>query len=160
MRRLSRILLDGATVLSLVLLVATIIAWARSYGRRYGCELFFRKDVVNALVYQGDLWIERYFPDSAISLPERDWGWNVPYVASYRHFEGKWQRSTDLLVSSWVLVAVFAPLPLIRSLKLYRRWTRRSRRRMHGLCASCGYDLRASPERCPECGVVATGVKS
>jgi hypothetical protein len=46
---------------------------------------------------------------------------------------------------------LFAVLPLV---KLYGYFLARNRRTL-GLCPCCGYDLRASPDRCPECGTIA-----
>jgi hypothetical protein len=53
-------------------------------------------------------------------------------------------------VPYWFWVAAGAVLP---SVWVIRR--RRARgRRAAGCCPACGYDLRATPDRCPECGSV------
>ena len=51
----------------------------------------------------------------------------------------------------WLLMAVLS-VPFLLS---FRGPWRRCRRRKLGLCLACGYDLRASPDRCPECGMAA-----
>jgi hypothetical protein len=54
----------------------------------------------------------------------------------------------------WFIALVTAPLPIALITQLARARAAR-RRAMAGLCRYCGYDLRASPGRCPECGVSA-----
>ena len=49
----------------------------------------------------------------------------------------------------WGPFVVFAAYPTIAFI---RGPLRRYRRRNRGLCLHCGYDLRGTPERCPECG--------
>ncbi len=82
----------------------------------------------------------------------------------YRH------RFTDTLVGfgfesdhemgyrrSWIVrVPPFAMVVLLAIFPLYWVVSRRKRRSTsHPACATCGYDLRATPDRCPECGAIA-----
>ena len=53
----------------------------------------------------------------------------------------------------WLPVAVLSLLPL-RRLLVFGRERRAARRLAAGFCTSCGYDLRATRGRCPECGHV------
>lgn len=59
---------------------------------------------------------------------------------------------TSIAVPLWFVFVITAVLPAVSITRGVRRW-RRSR--VPGLCSACGYDLRASPERCPECGAAA-----
>jgi hypothetical protein len=96
----------------------------------------------------------------------------MPQDAIWRHndtwwnrlgFLGLWRRQVmqegntsakvsgqGLLIPSWFAVSVTAVMPTITIFKMLRK-RRRSR---DGFCAKCGYDLRATPDRCPECGAV------
>ena len=61
------------------------------------------------------------------------------------------RNQLTLVAPHWLLAATTAILPFRSGVRAWRSW--RSRRRsMRGLCPGCGYDLRATSERCPECG--------
>jgi hypothetical protein len=65
-------------------------------------------------------------------------------------YRGWWVRFPP-----WFGGLVIAPLVTSR---LWAHLRNRRAKRAHraGLCVACGYDLRATPDRCPECGTVPT----
>ena len=81
-------------------------------------------------------------PFSFIVGAQQRGDWQMPGSAGWT------DHLQELVVPYWfVLLLTLAPAPLV----IYRH----AKRPRVGHCAKCGYDLRASPERCPECGAVA-----
>jgi hypothetical protein len=90
-------------------------------------------------------------------------GYRSKAVPSGIKIESKYLRGGDYLINvaplverrvltvpHWSVVLAGAVLPVTRLAAVAGR----RRRRRLGLCPACGYDLRATPDRCPECGAV------
>ena len=92
------------------------------------------------------------------------WGTGYTLVnedGSVRHVQpGTWpEGGKSPLMNWWCLdvpyppaVAAMGALPALWLVLTLPRLVVRRRRRTRGLCLRCGYDLRASRGRCPECG--------
>ena len=180
-----RILLNAATMASIVLCVATVVLWVRSrnhldrvsaLNRRRG-ELAFLSahGGFSVIVQRRDAFTgDAYEPHKATlwsphisSGPEPGFGIDEPTVWGFRWdvetMPTEWAlvdgghgtfRTTlrSLRVPYWAIASVLG-LPACLAVARARRRKRRSEGR---LCSACGYDLRATPDRCPECGRVPT----
>lgn len=87
--------------------------------------------------------------------------YDATHNATYRKFLGVefLRRGYDppneevsaLLLPHWLLLALTSLMPTRQFIK-YRRQRTIVKRQQQNLCIHCGYDLRASKKRCPECG--------
>jgi hypothetical protein len=78
---------------------------------------------------------------------------NTGWAGQTNHFGFRYNRYTGgdgyVAMSAWYLIP---PALLIATFCILR--ARRIAIPAPGLCPQCGYDLRATPDKCPECGCI------
>lgn len=79
-------------------------------------------------------------------------GRNSVYEIGYQRHDGSFVNFEVPPLSFAIDLAVLPASWL--AMYYYRR--RQAKRNRIGICHTCGYDLRATPDRCPECGTVPT----
>jgi hypothetical protein len=129
MSAVKRRVFNALAAVSLVLCVQSVVGWLLALFV-YHDQVFFPfrgrpfYQLFIEVTYRGDIWI------------------------------GHWPARQVLVRSSYVSFGTMV-LPLIKVAE--RDWNRLRERRwrralLARLCPQCGYDLRATPDRCPECG--------
>jgi hypothetical protein len=175
---MTRRLFTLAALLSLALCLATAVLWVRSYitGDMIEGPLTGGSDEIEMHSWDGQIVVMRWIGDggstswhSATPLHEERARYDndslfyssgpppPAWVPAYTRVQvlvsqdGRRHRHRDaVVVRDWALATLFALAPALWG----RRYLSARHRRRSGACRSCGYDLRASPGRCPECGAV------
>jgi hypothetical protein len=176
-----RRLLNLLTTMSLVLFMATAGACVRSYVSADNFILQIRSAYAHRYWLIAPGWNHgviylAYYSLAIVDEPAEDRA--VAQFVRFRHgpyaafvipqqwrFEnrsGNGAPSGYRTAAAWLIQAPFwfplAITGLLPARAIYRRARNHARCRhaQRGLCPTCGYDLRATPERCPECGAIPT----
>lgn len=155
LRRMGRRLFNLAAALSLALFLFVCFLWFQSYQHGWGAT-WQRPDNgiasrwVTFRSRRGEVEIMfchmRYGPLRRRPTISQTIGW---YGLSWMRYEENYDGHEKLHFYDSNLACVFGVLPIVWLVTFVR--SRRSKR-TSGLCSQCGYDLRATVSRCPECG--------
>jgi len=143
-RRLLRWAFNGTAVLSALLLVATCALWASSHFVRYTSH---GPSILVARLDEGDIYAILRRGSLELDIV----------------FNGIWYVQGEIPIRTIAIiffVAASAFALLRRFLIVIPLKYERESWHIAGICDVCGYDLRATPERCPECGAVPASAKS
>jgi hypothetical protein len=146
-------------LLSIALCALTTIAWIASYFHRISFAYQTKYDTVSLTVNRGKTELawsnwQPLAPGEKLDPNPRffgtlDWpeigvlGVYVPRVKDPTHFRG----TNAILTFPASFLVIFALLPPLGWIALNRK-----RKTQPNHCRVCDYDLRATPDRCPECG--------
>jgi hypothetical protein len=145
---MNRALLNGAAVVSIVVLLLLVVLTLY----RKTDQLIIRHDL-DAPLHPNAPGQREAFMQAASNIPVGDQHSFLGFVylrATVIDQRGL-RPQASLLIPRWFIVLCCIPAPLIYCRKQLRAFASR-RRGSKGLCRVCGYDLRATPDRCPECG--------
>jgi len=167
---MKRRLLNLLTALSLLLCVAVVVPWVRSHY--VGEYLYWTPSGPPSRLFavtsaDGLLWLGVTTGSIPLDPPGtprlqyyRDrpdiWaagvhpGWNQ-LGFRFIHSTAVQTHVRAVILRYSLLTVCLSATPAFRALALARR----RRRFKDGFCPRCGYDLRATPDRCPECGAPA-----
>ena len=148
---MKKTIFNVGAALSLLLAVAASVFWVRSFQfpeNRAGESLSFTHSDPRwwVISHRGTLTLCRQ--------NGREWGREFGTVQGlgfrFGGLKGPEGSLWNLAVPYWFISGV----ALIPAAARLLRARRDRRRRRIGLCRRCGYDLRASTDRCPECGTI------
>jgi hypothetical protein len=109
----------------------------------------------------GSVYSTNLFPESITeSYPPSTGEWSMQYSGFHASVTGDAgvDRAWVIVVPWWSLIIASGLIAVFPMRQKIRMW--RIRHRMQsGKCSVCGYDLRATPDRCPECGTIPEAAK-